>query len=134
MSKKIDRDKTGRASHPLRDDILFALDMADGPMSPIQLSRLLGNGLSNLSYHIRVLREMDCIKLVKTAPVRGSVEHYYALQPGIVVARDADARALDEICNLLPTKQQRDQVLNEIASILQGTGRNTNQRQRSKAS
>jgi len=45
--------------------------------SPRQLSALLGEQLSALSYHVRVLAECKAIELVRTAQVRGSTQHFY---------------------------------------------------------
>ncbi|MDQ2631926.1 MAG: helix-turn-helix domain-containing protein [Actinomycetota bacterium] len=52
--------------------------MADGrAISPRELSDTLQRPLSNVSYHVRVLAERGVVTLVKTEPVRGSVQHYY---------------------------------------------------------
>jgi DNA-binding transcriptional ArsR family regulator len=62
--------------HSLRRRILR--EMADGkPTSPRRLSAALGQPLSNVSYHVRVLAECGAVTLVKTRPTRGSVEHFY---------------------------------------------------------
>jgi hypothetical protein len=45
--------------------------------SPNELSKELGEGLSQVSYHVKVLKDYGCIELVKTEPRRGAVEHYY---------------------------------------------------------
>src|SRR6476659_6597447 len=63
--------------HVLRQHILLAA--VQGPVSPNELSKLLNEGLSQVSYHVKVLHE-DCdemIELVHTEPRRGAVEHYY---------------------------------------------------------
>jgi hypothetical protein len=63
--------------HVLRQHILLAA--VQGPVSPNELSKLLGEGLSQVSYHVKVLHK-DCdemIELVGTEPRRGAVEHYY---------------------------------------------------------
>jgi hypothetical protein len=55
------------------------LAAVQGPVSPNELSKLLDEGLSQVSYHVRVLHD-DCdelIELVGTEPRRGAVEHYY---------------------------------------------------------
>jgi len=62
-------------SHPLRQRILYAL--GEGTASPSELSKRLGEPLGNVSYHVKILAECDAIELVKTAPVRGAVEHFY---------------------------------------------------------
>lgn len=53
--------------------------------SPNQLSQALGEALGNVSYHVRILRELDCVELVSTAPRRGALEHYYrsTARPGL---------------------------------------------------
>lgn len=63
--------------HVLRQHILLAT-MA-GEVSPSELSKALGEGLSQVSYHVKVLRD-DCdgiIEETRTEPRRGAVEHYY---------------------------------------------------------
>jgi DNA-binding transcriptional ArsR family regulator len=46
-------------------------------MSPREVSRVLGEPLSNVSYHVRVLAECEAITLDSTKPVRGSMQHFY---------------------------------------------------------
>ncbi len=63
--------------HVLRQHILLAT--VAGEVSPSELSKALGEGLSQVSYHVKVLRD-DCdgiIEEVRTEPRRGAVEHYY---------------------------------------------------------
>jgi len=62
--------------HLLRQHILLAA--VAGPVSPNELSKLLGEGVSQVSYHVNVLRD-DCgrLELVKTKQRRGAIEHYY---------------------------------------------------------
>ena len=62
-------------AHPLRFQALMILN--ERVASPNELSKELGEGLSQVSYHVKVLLESDCIELVKTEPRRGAVEHYY---------------------------------------------------------
>lgn len=61
--------------HPLRQRILHSL--GEGVASPSELSKKLGEPLGNVSYHVKILTECDAIELVRTAPVRGAVEHFY---------------------------------------------------------
>jgi DNA-binding transcriptional ArsR family regulator len=62
--------------HPLRRQILRA--MADGrPASPLELSQALRRPLANVSYHVRVLIHSEAVKLVRTRPARGSIQHFY---------------------------------------------------------
>jgi len=64
-------------NHPLRRRILRALHEAGEARSPRELSQDLGVPLSNVSYHVRVLRSKDVIALTDRRPVRGSSEHFY---------------------------------------------------------
>jgi DNA-binding transcriptional ArsR family regulator len=62
-------------SHPLRQRILEM--MTDREASPNEISQLTGSRLGTVSYHVQVLRELDCIELTRTAERRGATEHYY---------------------------------------------------------
>jgi DNA-binding transcriptional ArsR family regulator len=62
-------------SHPLRLKILTRLN--EGVASPNEMAREFGESLPLVSYHVRILRELDCIELVKTTPRRGAIEHHY---------------------------------------------------------
>jgi DNA-binding transcriptional ArsR family regulator len=63
--------------HPLRREILRA--MAGKPeLSPLQISELVEEPLPNTSYHVRVLRENDAVKLVREQQVAGAMQHFYA--------------------------------------------------------
>ena len=63
--------------HPLRRQILRAMAAQD-PISPRQISDELRQPLSNVSYHVRVLADCGAVTLVDTAPVRGSMQHFYS--------------------------------------------------------
>jgi DNA-binding transcriptional ArsR family regulator len=62
-------------SHPLRVRILAILE--ERTASPVQLAELLDASLGVVSYHVRTLEKFGLIKLVRTNPVRGAVEHHY---------------------------------------------------------
>lgn len=49
----------------------------------MQISRQVAAPLSNVSYHVRKLAECKAIKLSKTRPRRGSVEHFYHEDPAV---------------------------------------------------
>ena len=65
--------------HPTRRQILREME-GGPPASPRELTELLGDTLSNVSYHFRVLAEAGVLKLVSTRPVRGSTQHFYGMQ------------------------------------------------------
>jgi DNA-binding transcriptional ArsR family regulator len=62
-------------SHPLRFRILVELNKE--PTSPIQLAKLFGEPLPNVSYHVKMLEKLGAIELVRTIPRRGAIEHIY---------------------------------------------------------
>ena len=64
--------------HPLRRQILRELHKAGQALSPRELSLPLNYPLSNISYHVRVLRDAHALALTDAVPVRGSMEHFYA--------------------------------------------------------
>jgi DNA-binding transcriptional ArsR family regulator len=63
-------------AHPLRGKILMHLSN-HGTASPADLSRLLEEPIGNVSYHVRMLLDLDCVELVDTRQRRGAVEHFY---------------------------------------------------------
>jgi len=63
--------------HPLRRQILRTMATQD-PISPREISDELREPLSNVSYHVRVLADCGAVTLVDTAPVRGSMQHFYS--------------------------------------------------------
>jgi DNA-binding transcriptional ArsR family regulator len=71
----VDQRLVKALSHSLREQILMILN--ERMASPNELSKELGEGLSQVSYHVKVLKDYECIELVKTEPRRGAVEHYY---------------------------------------------------------
>lgn len=71
----VDQRLVKALAHPLRAHILGILN--ERVASPNQLSKELDEGLSQVSYHIKVLRDYECIELVKTEPRRGALEHFY---------------------------------------------------------
>jgi DNA-binding transcriptional ArsR family regulator len=62
-------------AHPLRVQLLAALN--EGVASPNELAKKLGEPLTNVSYHVRMLHDLGTIELVETEPRRGALEHYY---------------------------------------------------------
>jgi DNA-binding transcriptional ArsR family regulator len=62
-------------AHPLRQQLLMAL--SERVASPSELAEELGEPLGNVSYHVRMLVDLECIELVSTTPRRGALEHHY---------------------------------------------------------
>ena len=78
-------------SHPLRVRILAILE--ERTASPVQISEQLGASLGVVSYHVRTLERLGLIKLVRTNPVRGAVEHHYRAQPRPTISDESWAGA-----------------------------------------
>src|SRR4051812_22847705 len=62
-------------AHPLRARILQRL--GEHVDSPGGLAAELGAPLGVVSYHVRMLREYECVELVRTEPRRGALQHFY---------------------------------------------------------
>jgi len=65
-------------SHPLRFRILVVLNQKVA--SPSEIADELGEPLGNVAYHTKILAENGAIEQVRTAPVRGALEHFYRAQ------------------------------------------------------
>ena len=98
-------------SHPLRVRMLTLLNQKVS--SPSELAEELDEPLGNVSYHMRFLADLKMVKLVRTEPRRGAVEHYYeALEPPLIS---------DDDWAQLPAALRRslsDSTLGNIASDL----------------
>jgi DNA-binding transcriptional ArsR family regulator len=61
--------------HPVRVQALTILN--ERIASPNEIAKELDQTVGHVSYHVKVLKECECIELVDTAPRRGAMEHYY---------------------------------------------------------
>jgi DNA-binding transcriptional ArsR family regulator len=66
-------------SHPIRIEVLRILN--DRVASPKELAHESGASLSDISYHVKYLREEGCIEIAETEPRRGAIEHFYRIRP-----------------------------------------------------
>src|SRR4051812_6213271 len=62
-------------AHPLRARILQRL--GERVASPGELALELDQPLGVVSYHVRMLRDYECVELVRTEPRRGALQHFY---------------------------------------------------------
>ncbi|MEA2286389.1 MAG: hypothetical protein QOJ21_2432 [Solirubrobacteraceae bacterium] len=103
-------------SHPLRLRMLTLLNQKVA--SPSELAQELDEPLGNVSYHMRFLADLKMVKLVRTEPRRGAVEHYYeALEP---------PQISDDDWAQLPASLRRglsDSLLRDIASDVRSAGK-----------
>jgi DNA-binding transcriptional ArsR family regulator len=74
--EKLDQGLVKALGHPLRQRLLILLHKY-GEASPRELALRCGEPLGNVSYHVRILKDNDCVELVRTEPRRGAVEHFY---------------------------------------------------------
>jgi DNA-binding transcriptional ArsR family regulator len=106
---KVDPKMVRALGHPLRMNALAILN--ERIASPNEIANELGEGLSQVSYHIKVLRECEFIELVKTKQRRGAVEHYYR----------ATRRALmpDDLLRDLPSGTQVEIIGNALRELIE---------------
>ena len=62
-------------AHPLRARLLQRL--GERAASPAELAAELRAPLGVVSYHVRRLRDYDCVELVRSEPRRGALQHFY---------------------------------------------------------
>lgn len=110
-------------SHPLRIQIMQAIDTATEALSPSNIVERLGHQqtLPTVAYHIRMLEELGFIRLTNTKPRRGAIEHFYLvveeewhrhapLRPGVV---DVELGVMRLIVGKLATRKKfgdRDRI------------------------
>jgi DNA-binding transcriptional ArsR family regulator len=79
----VDQDLIYGLAHPLRVRCLALL--CDQSSSPRRISDELGEGLSQVSYHVNVLLKTGLIEPAGTRPARGATEHFYrAVHPLVI--------------------------------------------------
>jgi DNA-binding transcriptional ArsR family regulator len=75
-----DQSKEGQLldalKHPLRRDILRKM-AGEQAISPLEIADRVGQPLTNVAYHVRVLAKRQAIVMVNERPVRGSMQHFY---------------------------------------------------------
>lgn len=94
--------------HPMRLDALRLFNER-AQASPNEIAQRLDVDVGALSYHIRVLKECDCIELVDTAQRRGATEHFYRATRKAYVSRD--------LAQALP-KSMREGISAEMISAI----------------
>jgi len=103
--------------HVLRQHILLAT--VAGEVSPNELSKALDEGLSQVSYHVKVLRD-DCegmIEETRTEPRRGAVEHYYRASAKTLFPAKAWRRLKKGLRAVVGAGQASD-LFNDLADAL----------------
>lgn len=65
-------------NHPVRRQALRMFSEKCPESSPVELEKLIPVGLSQLSYHMKVLRDLGILLETRTITVRGATKHFYA--------------------------------------------------------
>src|SRR4051794_23707710 len=112
----VDQKLVKALAHALRVEILTILN--ERMASPNELSKELEEGLSQVSYHVKVLKDFECIEMVKTEPRRGAVEHYYRATARAFLT-DPDWKNLPESVKPGVSSSVVQMVMEEIADALQ---------------
>ncbi len=113
----VDRRLVKALDHVLRQHILLTAVM--GEVSPKELSKSLGEGLSQVSYHVKVLRD-DCdgiIEETRTEPRRGAIEHYYRASEKTLFPAKAWRRLKKGLRAVVGAGQAND-LFNDLAEAL----------------
>jgi DNA-binding transcriptional ArsR family regulator len=102
--------------HILRQHMLLAA--VQGEVSPKRLSKALGEGLSQVSYHMKVLRD-DCelIERTRTVPRRGAVENYYRATEKTLLPAKTWRRLKKGLRAVVGARQASD-LFNDLAEAL----------------
>lgn len=98
-------------SHPLRAEA-FMMIRVNGPISPAAIARELEADTKAVSYHVRKLREFNCVELIKTKVTRGTVEHFYIATEQHLV----DTEEWDELVESEP--QMAEVIMDEIVQCI----------------
>jgi len=69
----------GRLVHPTQIAIIEGLRWIDQPLSAAELTEVFEEtlGLAAISYHVRRLRDLGVLELIKKREVRGATERFY---------------------------------------------------------
>lgn len=116
-STGVDQRLVKALAHPLRVEILTILN--ERMASPNELSKELEEGLSQVSYHVKVLKDFECIEMVKTEPRRGAVEHYYRATSRAFLT-DQDWQSLPESVKPGVSASSIQMIINDVVGALGG--------------
>lgn len=113
----VDQRLVKALAHPLRVEILTILN--ERMASPNELSKELEEGLSQVSYHVKVLKDFECIEMVKTEPRRGAVEHYYRATERAFLT-DQDWRTLPDSIKPGVSVASLQMIVEDVFKALEG--------------
>jgi DNA-binding transcriptional ArsR family regulator len=84
-------------AHPMRIRILAMLD--ERVASPSELAVALDAPIGNVSYHVRILDSLGLIRLVRTTPKRGAIEHHYEAIAAPIISDETWASVPESVKN-----------------------------------
>ncbi len=113
----VNQDLVKSLAHELRAEILAILN--ERMASPNELAKELDEGLSQVSYHVKVLKDYKVITLVKTEPRRGAVEHYYRATSRAYLT-DRDWHELPESVRVGMSADLFQMILDDVVASLEG--------------
>lgn len=113
----VNQDLVKSLAHELRAEILAILN--ERMASPNELAKELGEGLSQVSYHVKVLKDYGVIRLVKTEPRRGAVEHYYRATSRAYLT-DRDWHQLPKSVREAMSADLFQMILDDVVASLEG--------------
>ena len=116
-STGVDQRLVKALAHPLRVEILTILN--ERMASPNELSKELEEGLSQVSYHVKVLKDFECIEMVKTEPRRGAVEHYYRATERAFIS-DRDWQSLPASIKPGVSSSALKMIIDDVVGAIQG--------------
>lgn len=116
-STGVDQRLVKALAHPLRVEILAILN--ERMASPNELSKELEEGLSQVSYHVKVLKDFECIEMVKTEPRRGAVEHYYRATSRAYLT-DRDWRSLPDSIKPGMSASGLKMIIDDVVGAING--------------
>lgn len=103
--------------HVLRQHILLAA--VQGEVSPNELAKALDEGVSQVSYHVKVLRDAcdGMVEETRTEPRRGAFEHYYRATAKTLLPAKARRRVKKGMRAVVGAGQASD-LFNDLANAL----------------
>jgi Helix-turn-helix domain len=108
-------------SHPVRIQILTAMNTPPRRMSPKQFSEETGTILSNTSYHFLELKKAGYIKIVDEVQRRGSVEHHYEAVKRALAWTEESKRIPPVILNAMAASTLGEMFMEAGRAIDEGT-------------
>lgn len=103
-------------SHVTRQHILLAA--LQGEISTNELATVLGESLSQISYHVKVLHRAGLTEQTRTEPVRGATEHFYRATPQTLLPAKAWRKLKSKDLRAAVGASQASELFDDLAAAL----------------